>query len=645
MIKTLIVLIVLKISFTHAQTFNDSLSRLENDETKVFYTNGNLKEIKSFSNGKITAYKKYSISGQIQIIEKYNYDESSKYFEWFYDNGILQKFGQYIDNKRAGEWKSFFENAHIKEIVSYKDDLPTGIYKRWHNRYGHLDTILETDPFLYEIGLYLNGKKTGDWRIFYMNGQLDSLLKYDFDNIISYEIYSKDGKLKEVMPLTGQIIYYNENGKLNFVKSDGVNIEKGEWKFYYKNGQIAEMGNLINSLKTGEWKYYYDNEKPRLIINYRKGIKHGYAQSFFEKGQLKTLGKYKHQKLSGEYKEFYVNGQQKLLESYKKNILHGLYSKYFENGHLSENGIYKNGLKVGEWKSFYENGQLEEVVNYISGYKHGENKTYYINNQLENKGYYYENRKKGEWISYYKSGKLYSIENYINEDILGEFKGFYENGQLEKTHIYNTFGNDQIKTFYKNGQLERIENYKYNLKHGEMKEFYENGNLKQIGQYNNGKKIGEWKTFNENGLLSSFDNPINYTEKNNYSKEKMEIENYDIVPIIEGCEEQKTNEDKLNCLNKKILNYIQKTIDQTVFELEENSFSSVGVEILVQENGKITTKVFNSSSKSIEKEIIRIFEKTPNIKPALKNESAVSSMFTFMFTNERGRLKMKIINR
>ena len=39
-------------------------------------------------------------------------------------------------------------------------------------------------------------------------------------------------------------------------------LKIGEWKYYYKNGKIEQIGTYLkNEIPDGEWKWYFENGK------------------------------------------------------------------------------------------------------------------------------------------------------------------------------------------------------------------------------------------------------------------------------------------------------------------------------------------------------------------------------------------------
>ena len=61
---------------------------------------------------------------------------------------------------------------------------------------------------------------------------------------------------------------------------------------YYSNLNIKSKGRFINNLKDGEWKFWYKNGQLALIENYNNGRKVGLYQSWFESGQILEIVDY-----------------------------------------------------------------------------------------------------------------------------------------------------------------------------------------------------------------------------------------------------------------------------------------------------------------------------------------------------------------
>lgn len=96
----------------------------------------------------------------------------------------------------------------------------------------------------------------------------------------------------------------------------------GEFKEYYKDGQLKEQCFYKNGKKEDEYKEYYEN------------------------GVLKKQCFYKNQLRQGECKEYYDTGQLHELCYYKNEIREGRQELYDINGEITKLKFYKNGKTI-----------------------------------------------------------------------------------------------------------------------------------------------------------------------------------------------------------------------------------------------------------------------------------------------------------
>ncbi len=116
-------------------------------------------------------------------------------------------------------------------------------------------------------GSYLQGKKEGIWKSFYLNGNIKSEITY----------------------IQGE--------------------KSGEAKIFYENGNIAEEGTWMVDKWVGKFTSYYQNGKLSYLWNYNNsGARSGYQQYFFENGNIKIEGEWENGKEKGVIKEYYETG-------------------------------------------------------------------------------------------------------------------------------------------------------------------------------------------------------------------------------------------------------------------------------------------------------------------------------------------------
>ena len=119
-----------------------------------------------------------------------------------------------------------------------------------------------------EKGLYINGKKNGEWNKWYENGILASNGKYE----------------------------------------DGM--KEGLWKFWYNDGSKEKEINFLNDKENGQMKVWYSNGKQKNNISYSIGIKMESTLSGTKMGKNISEGVYKSgEKWSGYFgDDHYING-------------------------------------------------------------------------------------------------------------------------------------------------------------------------------------------------------------------------------------------------------------------------------------------------------------------------------------------------
>lgn len=160
------------------------------------------------------------------------------------------------------------------------------------------------------------------------------LIIYIKDNIVSqcilrlldrnvYIKYLSQKDLDSPIELTSDKISDSsteKNGIITTNKIDGEKSEytykngkkEGEWKLYFSNGNIKEIGFAVNDLIEGDWKAFNINGTLRATGKYKYGRQEGYAKFNDENGNLRAEGNF-------------ISGQQK-----------GKWIYYDENGDIED---------------------------------------------------------------------------------------------------------------------------------------------------------------------------------------------------------------------------------------------------------------------------------------------------------------------
>ena len=209
-----------------------------------------------------------------------------------------------------------------------------------------------------------NGEK-GVWQKISNNSDFDykpGLITYFFDdgNIFA--------TIKIVDSFPNRVVnYYNENKILateyyknndlsKTIKKDGYHIE-----YRSNKGDLIGEGFIKNNKEQGEWKDYYRNGNVERIINFKNGEKHGSFKELYENGMVRVLGKMWNGRRSDTIKWFYESGKIKCLEitllDTISKISHGISKHYNENGSLSKLINIKNEKKEGKCIIYYKIGR------------------------------------------------------------------------------------------------------------------------------------------------------------------------------------------------------------------------------------------------------------------------------------------------
>jgi hypothetical protein len=181
--------------------FNDSLS----DGHYILYNNPpNIKTSLPIISGQFKFGKRqgvflyYSSKGEktfIKSIKNYKDGKLNGYVQNLHFVNSISLTGEYIDNKKNGEWKTYYKNGNIESIIYYNMDTlkswnffyingqvkSTGTYSIYTS-----DTIRrynESNKLLYE-GIYSFGKLTS-WRKFDTKGMTIKEAKGVFDSTLS----------------------------------------------------------------------------------------------------------------------------------------------------------------------------------------------------------------------------------------------------------------------------------------------------------------------------------------------------------------------------------------------------------------------------------------------------------------------------
>jgi len=122
-------------------------------------------------------------------------------------------------------------------------------------------------------------EKCGIFRTYYTN---NNILNMSNDTTVESEYFInngvKDGDFKKFY-ITGELLSLSTyiNNRL-----------EGQWTTFRKNGKIKQKCNYVNNKIEGEFIEYYENENIREIYTFVAGQRNGKYTGFYENGNIRS---------------------------------------------------------------------------------------------------------------------------------------------------------------------------------------------------------------------------------------------------------------------------------------------------------------------------------------------------------------------
>lgn len=227
--------------------------------------------------------------------------------------------------------------------------------------------------------------------------------KMDYNSAFKRHIeYYHDGQIKEEG-------FYNKHLPNYFGTGDA---KEGEWKTYYKNGQIKSKGRYVNDVWDGKWVYWSENGtiikeetwRDKDIWDGEAGVSYKAMPGFGfnTPGNKYSKGMKKNGKKIGLWTFWSRDGEKSWKCEFKDDKpWNGTYRETYHTAEKLSEGDYKEGKKVGVWKNWYGHGELSSSGKYLKGKKEG-TWTYFSENGVESWTLEYKNGEPmdGLWVEY-----------------------------------------------------------------------------------------------------------------------------------------------------------------------------------------------------------------------------------------------------
>lgn len=221
--KNLVLVIILLLPFSLLAQINKTDSEgMRQGLWKKQYPNGTLMYEGRFQDDKPTGeWKRYHKNGQVKAIIQYHKNSDSAFVQLFNPHGQKIASGNYVNEKKAGNWNYFSGNRKIAEEI-FKKGKKHGISRRFY----------ETGELLKQVE-WQNGLQEGKYQVFYKNGKPYMQCKYS-NNLRN-----------------GLCLIYFQNGRVELEAAYKNNLRHGDWNYYNKEGELLytlkyEEGKLLN---------------------------------------------------------------------------------------------------------------------------------------------------------------------------------------------------------------------------------------------------------------------------------------------------------------------------------------------------------------------------------------------------------------
>lgn len=420
----------------------------KNNEWKYYYSNGLLKEVYNYKQGKLDG-----------LCTLYN------------PRGYVTKKLYYKDDKVIGVCENY-ENGRLKSVYNYENDVPNGPYK-----------FLYPDGTISSEGYLVNNELNYIRKNYWSNGTISSIDKFTDDVLTEYESYTNKGQKEN------SVNYLNRTGKFTVTSNNGSTIVTSDLVNGERNGKyIAKesLGNTIaelsylNGVKHGEYKYYSPMGTLQSTDNYYCGKQHGKSIDNDLVGNLRLIEETIFGEEYGKTTRFYHN-KSKLFEYSKvNNRIENDYTYYnqkgepvaiigFQNnkaiyyisknktGELVDKSIIKD--ETATITSAYPNGKVAFKVNLVKGNFEGQLQINSLEGKPEFEVNYTKGLPNGDRIEYYSNGNIYKKERFANNNYDGTQEYYKEDGKKWLIVNYKDdefHGNTEI---YTNGKLTITKKY------------------------------------------------------------------------------------------------------------------------------------------------------------------------------------------
>ncbi|HTB25798.1 MAG TPA: tetratricopeptide repeat protein [Puia sp.] len=398
-----------------------------------YYQNGNKKSEQNLKNGKENGkFIKYFPNGQIEIEGWFVDGNEAGYWNYYNELGNLEVRNYMVNGVLSGYKTEYYPNG----AKSIEKKIYKGLLEEM-KQYDSTGKLLIYDSFPHFTGkfllLYPDGKKMQECN--YVNGSFEGpLTQYYFDGSLEFTQYYKGGLLDsnyaayeyhniktvegqyKAGKKTGLWKYYKDDGQLNWTENFAYNELNGRSQYFSNDRKIIRELMFRNDERDGRSTTLDPDGSILFSIQYDEGDVMGYSYLAKDGNPVPEI-RTDHGKL--QITSFFQNGLPSRKCQYVDNVLNGTDILYYSNGKLRSQSNLAYGLYEGVLKEYYPNGNTSRICNYLDDHSHGMCLEYNVNGVLIREINYYVGTRHGNAKYYSENGSLLETRYYYDGNLLG----------------------------------------------------------------------------------------------------------------------------------------------------------------------------------------------------------------------------------
>lgn len=174
------------------------------------------------------------------------------------------------------------------------------------------------------------------------------------------------GQFKDDKPV-GEFRYFYQNGTVRTLLNYAIDGNAASCINYYASGLKMAEGSYFGKQKDGTWSYFNEQGELASEESYSKGVPAGTWKVYYEEKKLMEEFSYVSGKKEGKWKQYFPNSNVKAEGTYHNGLMQGPAVFYFPDGNIMSKGEYQDDLKNGVWVNFKQDGSKESVMTYLGG--------------------------------------------------------------------------------------------------------------------------------------------------------------------------------------------------------------------------------------------------------------------------------------